>query len=128
MTSYSIAKWIEDGSCALEILADPEGRAKFAVHQRHLDRQGRYYWTLIHTSGLYADAEGAEHDGLLQWKALQKARFGGMTVNERLVDAGLIEDWDNAVRARDKERMISILSKVELGNQAARIADAALAK
>jgi len=113
------AKWIEDDSCALEILNDCDGRAKFVVHQRHLDGQGQHYWTPIHTSGLYADADRAEEDGLLQWKDLQKARFGGMTVNERLFDAGLIEDWDNAVRARDQERMILIVSAVELGDEAA---------
>ena len=126
MTSYTRAKWIEDGSRALEILHDRDGHAKFIVHQRHLDRQGRHFWTPIHTSGLYADAGSAESDGLRQWEALQRARFGGMTTNERLVDAGLMGAWDDAVRARDRERMILVLSAVELGDQAAQIADAVL--
>ena len=128
MASYTRAKWIEDGSRALEILHDRDGHAKFVVHQRHLDGQGRLFWTPIHTSGLYADTGSAESDGLRQWEALQRARFGGMTTNERLVDAGLMGAWDDAVRARDRERMILVLSAVELGDQAAQIADAVLAK
>jgi hypothetical protein len=128
MTSDTRAKWIEDGSRALEILQDRNGHAKFIVHQRHLDRQGRLFWTPIHTSGLYGDTGSAESDGLRQWEALQRARFGGMTTNERLVDAGLMSAWDDAVRARDRDRMISVLSAVELGDQAAAIADAVLAK
>jgi len=71
-----------------------------------------------HTSGLYADGESAEADAWLQWKDLRKAWLSGMTTNERLFFAGLIDDWDDAVRARDRERMSSILSTVELGYQA----------
>jgi hypothetical protein len=55
------------------------------------------------------------------------ARFGSMTVNERLFVAGSIDAWDKALRKRDRLKMISILSAVELGDQAAEIADAALA-
>ena len=128
MASYTRAKWIEDGSRALEILNDRDGHARFVVHQRHLDSNGRHFWTPIHTSGLYADAGSAESDGLRQWEALQRARFGGMTTNERLVDAGLMSAWDDAVRARDRERMILVLSAVELGDQASAIADAVLAR
>jgi hypothetical protein len=90
--------------------------------------QSQPYWTPLHTSGLYADAGSAENDGLQQWETLQKARFGGMTVNERLFDAGLMREWDEAVHVRDRDRMILILSAVELENQAAQIADAVLTK
>ena len=128
MTNFMRAKWIEDGSRALEIQNDPGGRARFVVHQRHLDGKSQAYWTPIHTSGSYADAGSAEEDGLQQWEALLKARFGGMTVNERLIDAAMMRDWDAAVRARNREQMIRILSAVDLGNQAGQIADAVLAK
>jgi recombinational DNA repair protein (RecF pathway) len=126
MTDFTRAKWIEDGSRALEIQNDHHGRARFVVHQRHVDSQLQPCWAPIHTSGLYADAGSAESDGLQQWETLQKARFGGMTVNERLADAGLMREWDEALHLRDRDRMISILSAVELESQAARIADALL--
>jgi len=51
-----------------------------------------------------------------------------MTVNEGLFDAGLMREWDEAVHVRDRDRMILILSAVELENQAAQIADVVLAK
>lgn len=34
-----------------------------------------------------------------------------MTVNERLYVMGLLEKWDLAAKARDREKMISILSQ-----------------
>jgi hypothetical protein len=54
-------------------------------------------------------------------------RFRGMTVNERLFETGLLEKWDNAARTRDRRAMIEILSQVDLGNQAERLADVVLA-
>ena len=51
-----------------------------------------------------------------------------MTVNERLVLARLIEEWDRAVNARNRDAMIEILEKVELPNaESARISDTILA-
>jgi hypothetical protein len=50
-----------------------------------------------------------------------------MTVNERLFEAGLLEQWDNAARARDRRTMIEILSRVDLESQAEWIADMVLA-
>jgi len=50
-----------------------------------------------------------------------------MTVNERLFSAGLLEAWDEAVKQRDRARMIALLMAVELAaEQAAFAADAAL--
>jgi hypothetical protein len=40
-----------------------------------------------------------------------------MTVNERLVAANLIEAWDAATRARDGDRMIGILQRVDMGRR-----------
>ena len=42
--------------------------------------------------------------------------FAGMTVNERLFDASLIESFDVAARARDRAKMISILQQVFIRN------------
>ncbi len=47
---------------------------------------------------------------------MPESRFAGMTVNERLVVAGRIAEWDAAVRARDRARMIAVLEALDLGN------------
>ena len=53
---------------------------------------------------------------------------GGMTVNERLVVAGLLQRWDQSVKARDRDAMIAILQSVDLPEtESARIADSVLA-
>jgi len=58
----------------------------------------------------------------------EKPEFGGMTVNERLFVARLVEQWDHAVNARDRDAMIEILTRVELPKtEAGRIADTILA-
>ena len=54
--------------------------------------------------------------------------YAGMTVNERLVIAGLIAAWDEAVGRRDRVRMIEILMATDLSDkQAAETTDAVLA-
>jgi hypothetical protein len=129
MSGGARAKWIDvEPGCALEILTNAEGPAQFVVQQRYRDGRGRDAWSTVYTSGLYADAAAAEADGRGQWKALRKAWFGAMTVNERLVLGGVIEDWDAAVRARDRRRMAAILAKLEVGDQAARIIEAVLGR
>ena len=50
------------------------------------------------------DAETEEHD------------YGGMTVNERLFAAGLLDEFDDAARACDRARMIALLSQVEVAD------------
>jgi hypothetical protein len=49
-----------------------------------------------------------------------------MTTNERLFDAGLLSEWTAAARSRNRERMIELLGKVDLGGQAESITDAFL--
>jgi hypothetical protein len=56
-----------------------------------------------------------------------ESKYGGMTVNERLSVAGLIDEWDVAAKSRNRDRMIEVLSKVELSQQAAEITDTVLA-
>ncbi len=50
-----------------------------------------------------------------------------MTTNERLGEAGLLEQMDTAIRNRDRAAMISLLRQVHLAGQAERIADTVLA-
>jgi hypothetical protein len=53
--------------------------------------------------------------------------YAGMTVNERLFWADLLDKWDSAIRAGDRQAAIDVLSEVELGSQADRIVDTTLA-
>jgi hypothetical protein len=51
-----------------------------------------------------------------------------MTVNERLWEAELMSDFQAAVRAKDREAIISVLTKVALSREdAGETADAVLA-
>lgn len=53
--------------------------------------------------------------------------YAAMTVDERLFSAGLIEAWDEAVKQRDRARMIALLMSVEsAAEQASFTADTAL--
>jgi hypothetical protein len=45
---------------------------------------------------------------------VEKPDFAGMTVNERLFVAGLLNQFDDAARARDRARMIELLSQIEV--------------
>jgi len=57
-----------------------------------------------------------------------RGQFAGMTVNERLVEAELLETFNRAARERNCEAMLSILLKVELTTeQAAETTDTILA-
>ena len=54
--------------------------------------------------------------------------YAGMTVNERLVMAGLLAAWDAAVISGNRARMIEILMATDLSEkQAAETTDAVLA-
>jgi len=45
--------------------------------------------------------------------------FSGMTVNERLFNAKLLDIWDNAIQTKDKKKAIDILLKVGLDEKQA---------
>ena len=53
-------------------------------------------------------------------------RFRGLTVNERLFAAGLLEEWDAAIRSSDRTRVIELLTKIDLADQATQIVDSLL--
>lgn len=63
----------------------------------------------------------ADHEGMTEPK------FAGMSVNERLFVAGLLETFDDSVRKRDRSAMIALLRKVGLADQAEGVADRILA-
>lgn len=130
MNDYDRVKWIEseNGVFALEVLQHPRGHAQFRIYQRHpmSDLPSGRPWTVVQDSGAYDSPESAEREGLLQWQRLPHSLFSGMTTNERLFNAGLMPQWDEALRVRDRARMVDLLSKVELGDQAGSIADSAL--
>ena len=52
-------------------------------------------------------------------------RYAGMTVNERLFDAGLLDAYDDAKNAKNRAEMIHLLTEVDV-EDAAWSADAAL--
>jgi hypothetical protein len=54
-----------------------------------------------------------------------QSRYAGMTVNERMFEAGLMQAFDAAARDRDRAEMIRILTDVDL-EDAASTADAIL--
>jgi predicted ABC-type ATPase len=69
---------------------------------------------------------------LPEWAAFLRTmddsdRFSGMTVNERLFEAGLLEEWDAAVHSSNRARMIELLQSVNLADQAVQIVDSLLA-
>lgn len=58
----------------------------------------------------------------------QRPDFGGMTVNERLLAAGLVGQFDAAIHAGDRGRAIELLSQVGMSeSSAASTVDAVLA-
>ena len=52
--------------------------------------------------------------------------LSGMTVNERLFTVGLLDQWDSAIGARDRQAAIDLLARVELADQAGQIVDTVL--
>ena len=126
--AYTTSRWLEDGPTALAIQTDDNGLARFVLHRRIPEYRTEPSWEPIHFSGPYPDAESAEADGVLQCGQLRRKAFAAMTVNERLSYAGLIHKWDCAIRYRDREALIAILTEIELSDQAEAIADAAMSK
>jgi hypothetical protein len=53
--------------------------------------------------------------------------YGGMTTNERLFVAGLLDSYDAAALRRDRDRMIELLCEVEFSvSEATSITDTVL--
>lgn len=58
----------------------------------------------------------------------QRPDLRGMTVNEALVTAGLIDQWDAAIETGDRHAAIEVLSKVFNESSAAATVDAVMAE
>lgn len=43
----------------------------------------------------------------------------GMTLNERLAELQLFDEWDRAVTAKDRDMMINVMIKIELAEREA---------
>ena len=56
---------------------------------------------------------------LIKKSSKEGERFNGMTVNERLFKAKLLEGFELAVNKRDKEKVLEILKKVDLSDEQA---------
>ena len=50
---------------------------------------------------------------------LGRPSYSGMTVNERLFVARLLDDWESAIIARDRQRAIEILGEVDMDETSA---------
>jgi hypothetical protein len=48
-----------------------------------------------------------------------QGRYEGMTVNERLFNAGILAQFDEAARRRDRARLVELLRQVELSQSEA---------
>jgi hypothetical protein len=55
-------------------------------------------------------------DGKLHATEANKPDFAGMTVNERLYCAGILDRWDDAAQRRDRDAMIELLKRIEVPN------------
>lgn len=90
------------------------------------DRRDGRFWELVY---LQSEMHGGGPESLRLIDAVQAAhKYGaGMTTNERLFFAGLMPEFDAAAHSRNSERMVEILCKIGLGNQADEIAGAVLA-
>lgn len=90
------------------------------------DRSDGRLWELFYP---HSEMQGGGPESLRCVDIVQAAHkyFGGMTTNERLYFAGLTPEWDSAAQSRDRERMVAILGRVGLANQADQIAESVLA-
>lgn len=90
------------------------------------DYDSRLYDGVTPLPGLYGSVEDAESDAEQLLKQGNSDYFGGMSVNARLYDAGLLDVFAAAATARDRNTMIQLLSGVAV-SEPELIVDAMLA-
>jgi hypothetical protein len=119
-----------DGKARLFILARDDGLFRFEGESEQ-EEDGDVFWALSEASGLYESAERAEHEArrTVPWLRDENSDgvYSGMTVNERLFAAGLLNEFDAAIRDGNRSEMIELLGRVELGDEAADIVDKIMA-
>ena len=47
---------------------------------------------------------------------IDRPNYGAMTINERLVEAGLLEAFEVAARSRDRRAMLRLLTEVDVSD------------
>lgn len=47
----------------------------------------------------------------------EKKKYLGMTLNEMLFKSGLMQDFDDAAKKRDRTKLLEILQKIEIDTQ-----------
>jgi hypothetical protein len=55
----------------------------------------------------------------VDYVSAQRPDFGGMTVNERLVTAGLLGQFDAAIDSGDRQRALELLKQVAMSEDSA---------
>jgi hypothetical protein len=50
----------------------------------------------------------------------EKNKFSGMTLNEMLFEAGLIKEFDKAVKEKNESALIQVLQKINIPTQNAK--------
>jgi hypothetical protein len=53
-------------------------------------------------------------------------KYAGMTLDQRLEEARIMDEWKASVNSKNRFRLMDLLAKVELADQAAWISEAAL--
>ena len=59
---------------------------------------------------------GWSQEDLAELCALSVRTIPGMTMNERLWEAGLMDEWEAAAAARDRDRMLLICARVGIAD------------
>jgi len=92
----------------------------------------RWSTSVTHPEQTFAGSARSDGTDVARWNhrwglLVPEPRLAGMTTNERLLATGLMDAFGQAARMRDRDRMIEVLGKVELADQAGSIADGILA-
>ena len=78
-------------------------------------------WSLLRETDRWGDYHYADET--------PDSEFRGMTVNERLFSASLMDEFDNAVQVRDRAKIISLLQQTGIALPfAERVAESVLAR
>jgi hypothetical protein len=52
---------------------------------------------------------------------MDEQKYSGMTVNERLFAAGLLDEFDTAVNHKNRDKVVALLQQVELSYEQAEL-------
>ena len=98
----------------LRSAAEPIVRYRIEMSRPSTGPDSKDGWSAISTSGLFATLADAERDAKAALCRIEETRYAGMTVNERLFDARLLDAFDEAVRRGDRDGMVQMLTRVDV--------------